>query len=95
VDSMTRVNAVVETNSIATDRMTHSARQFSDAVRTIADATTQTQTAIRDINEAAQQMSVEATEVAQHSLTLSQLSQKLQQWVNRFVFQSDDRNAGR
>jgi methyl-accepting chemotaxis protein len=95
VDSMTRVNAVVETNSIATDQMAKSSQQFSQAVHSIADASSQTQAAIRDISEAARQMSTEATEVAQHSLTLSQLSQKLQQWVNRFVFQPDGRKPDR
>jgi methyl-accepting chemotaxis protein len=91
VDSMTRVNAVVETNSIAAEQMANTSRQFSQAVDSIASVSSQTQAAIREINGAAQQMTTKATEVAQHSLTLSRLSQKLQQWAGKFKLTADER----
>jgi methyl-accepting chemotaxis protein len=95
VDSMTRVNAVVEANSIATDQMALSSQQFSQAVNSIASASSQTQGAIHEISNAARQMNAEATEVAQHSLALSRLSQMLQQWAGRFVFQPGGKSSPR
>ncbi|MBN1537904.1 MAG: HAMP domain-containing protein [Anaerolineales bacterium] len=91
VASMDAVSAVVEENTAATEQMAASSNEVTQAIENIASVSEENSAAIEEVSASAEEMSAQVEEVTASAQSLAELANALQDVVDLFKLNRDNR----